>query len=170
PGPRRARGGGASTKRRRRGSRAAECVGRSCPCASLTKPGATCQARGARFAQLRDNRCMKAALRPAVDGALRLDHPGATDAEANRAAVAVARALARGAPAGFLDAIPGARTLLVLFDPEVLTHAAVEELLLRIEPLRQEAEPRAVRLPALYGGKAGPDLDALARRAGLAAD
>jgi len=113
---------------------------------------------------------MKAALRHVVDGAVLLDHPGATDAEANRAAVAVARALARGAPAGFLDAIPGARTLLVLFDPEVLTHAAVEELLLRIEPLRQEAEPRAVRLPALYGGKAGPDLDALARRAGLAAD
>jgi KipI family sensor histidine kinase inhibitor len=112
---------------------------------------------------------MKPALRHVVDGAVLLEYPGAPDAEANRAAVAIAAALARHAPAGLLDAIPGARTLLVLFDPGVLPHAAAEELLLRIEPLRQEVEPRTVRLAALYGGESGPDLEALARRAGLPA-
>src|SRR5207302_2035731 len=45
PGPRRARGAGASGRPRPRGSRAATYVGRGCPCASLSKPGAMCQAR-----------------------------------------------------------------------------------------------------------------------------
>ncbi len=113
---------------------------------------------------------MTPALRHVVDGAVLLEYPGEPDAQANRAAVAVAAALARRRPAGLLDAIPGARTLLLLFDPDVLDHASAEELLLRIEPLEKSAEPRTVRLAALYGADAGPDLDALARRAGLAAD
>ena len=109
-------------------------------------------------------------VRHVVDGAVLLEYPGLADAEANRAAVAVARALARRRPPGLLDAIPGARTLLVLFDPEVLDHASAEELLLRIEPLERSAEPRTVRLAALYGGDAGPDLEALAHRAGVSGE
>ena len=112
---------------------------------------------------------MKPALRHVVDGAVLVEYPGEPDAEANRAAVAIAAALAQRRPAGVLDAVPGARTLLVLFDPEVLDHPAAEELLLRIEPLEKTAEPRTVRFPALYGGEAGPDLEPLARRAGLPA-
>jgi len=113
---------------------------------------------------------MTPALRHVVDGAVLLEYPGEPDAQANRAAVAVAAALARHPPAGLLDAIPGARTLLVLFDPDVLDHASAEELLLRIEPVEKSAEPRTVRLAALYGGEAGPDLAALAHRAGLSAE
>ena len=96
--------------------------------------------------------------------------PGAPDAEANRSAIAIAAALARRPPPGLLDAIPGARTLLLLFDPDLLDHSAAEELLLRIEPLEKSAELRTIRLPALYGGEAGPDLEPLARRAGLSAE
>jgi KipI family sensor histidine kinase inhibitor len=109
-------------------------------------------------------------LRHVVDGAVLLEYPGEPDASANRAAVAVALALARRHPAGLLDAVPGARTLLVLFDPAVLEHAAAEDLLLGIDAVHEEAEPRTVRLVATYGGANGPDLDALARRAGLPTD
>ncbi|MFL5311662.1 MAG: 5-oxoprolinase subunit PxpB, partial [Myxococcales bacterium] len=112
---------------------------------------------------------MTPALRHVVDGAVLVEYPGAPDAEANRAAVAVAAALAERQPPGVLDAIPGARTLLVLFDPDVLDHPAAEELLLGIEPLEKSAGRRTIRLPALYGGEAGPDLEPLARRAGLSA-
>src|SRR6266852_4174567 len=93
--------------------------------------------------------------------------PRAPDAAANRAALALAAVLAQQRHHGMLDAIPGARTLLVLFDPDVLDHPSAEDLLLRIEPVEQSAEPRTVRLPALYGGEAGPDLEPLAHRAGL---
>jgi KipI family sensor histidine kinase inhibitor len=113
---------------------------------------------------------MRPAVRHVVDGAVLLEFPGEPDARANREAVAVAAALARRQPAGLLDAIPGARTLLVLFDPEVLDHPAAEELLLGVEPVERSAEPRTVRLAALYGGEAGPDLKVLAGRAGLPAE
>ncbi len=110
---------------------------------------------------------MTPALRNVVDGAVLLEYPCAPDAAANRAALALAAVLAQQRPHGMLDAIPGARTLLVLFDPDVLDHPSAEDLLLRIEPVEQSAEPRTVRLPALYGGEAGPDLEPLAHRAGL---
>jgi KipI family sensor histidine kinase inhibitor len=113
---------------------------------------------------------MTPALRHVVDGAVLLEYPGAPDAVANRAALALAAVLSQQRPRGMLDAIPGARTLLVLFDPDVLDHRAAEDLLLRIEPREQSAEPRTVRLPALYGGEAGPDLEPLAHRAGLPAE
>src|SRR5438309_809996 len=113
---------------------------------------------------------MTPALRHVVDGAVLVEYPGAPDAEANRSAVAIAAALAERRPPGVLDAIPGARTLLLLFDPDLLDHSAAEELLLRIEPLEKSAELRTIRLPALYGGEAGPDLEPLARRAGLSAE
>ena len=119
--------------------------------------------------QLRDNGGMTLALRHVVDGAILLEYPGEPDGRANRAAVAVAAALARKPAAGLLDAIPGARTLLVLFDPDVLDHASAEEVLRSIEPVERSAEPRTVRLAALYGGEAGPDLDGLAQRAGVTA-
>jgi KipI family sensor histidine kinase inhibitor len=110
------------------------------------------------------------AVRHVVDGAVLLEYPGEPDARANRAAIAVAAALARQRPAGVLDAIPGARTLLVLFDPEALQHATMEDLLLRTEAVEESSEPRTVRILAQYGGEAGPDLESLARRAGLSSD
>ena len=113
---------------------------------------------------------MTPGLRHVVDGAVLVEYPGAPDLEANRAAVAIAAALGQRRPPGLLDAIPGARTLLVLFDPDLLEHASAEELLLGIEPLPKSAEPRIVRLAALYGGEAGTDLAVLSRRAGVPAE
>jgi len=113
---------------------------------------------------------MTPAVRHVVDGAVLVEYPGKPDAEANRASVAIAAALTQRRPTGLLDAIPGARTLLVVFDPDVLDHAAAEELLLRIEPVEENTQPRTVRLPALYGGEAGPDLEPLTRRADLSVE
>jgi KipI family sensor histidine kinase inhibitor len=84
--------------------------------------------------------------------------------------VAIASALAAERPAGFLEAIPGARTLLMLFDPAVLAHERAEELLLGIVPREQRAQPRTITLRAVYGGAHGPDLALLANRAGVPAD
>ncbi|HWE23125.1 MAG TPA: 5-oxoprolinase subunit PxpB [Myxococcales bacterium] len=113
---------------------------------------------------------MGRALRHVVDGAILVEWPGAAGREANAAAVAIAQALAAEPPRGLYDAIPGARTLLVLFAPELLTHRAAEELLARIEPRPGEAQARTVKIATVYGGASGPDLDTLARRAGAGVD
>jgi KipI family sensor histidine kinase inhibitor len=73
----------------------------------------------------------------------------------------MAAALFEVNPAGLLDAVPGACTLLVLFDPERFDRSQLGALRLQ----RQSAPPRTVRLRAKYDGQ---DLDALAVELGLA--
>lgn len=85
-------------------------------------------------------------LRSLSDGAALLEC-------SNAEALALAASLVEQRPDGFLDAVPGARTLLVLFDPdrfdpEPLAHAAADA---------RVRTPRTVRLPTLYDGA---DLDA----------
>ncbi|HYZ90546.1 MAG TPA: 5-oxoprolinase subunit PxpB [Myxococcales bacterium] len=113
---------------------------------------------------------MTPALRHVVDGAVLLEWPGARDDDANAKAVAIAIALTDQRPRGVLDAVPGARTLLVLFDPELIAHQAAEQLLLRIEPAKLQARSRTITLPTVYGGVQGPDLEALAQRARASVD
>src|SRR5206468_11768673 len=110
-------------------------------------------------------------VRDVVDGAILIGYPDADEEEANRRAVAAARGLAARAPAGFLDSVPAARTLLVLFDPGRLAHGHLARALRR--DAKNNAIPRdgrrTLHVPVFYGGQAGPDLEALARDRGLSA-
>ena len=69
---------------------------------------------------------MKASVFGVRDGVLLVDYPEASEEEANRASVSLARRLSGGAAPGILDTIPGARTLLVVFDPARLTRRRLE--------------------------------------------
>ena len=91
-------------------------------------------------------------LRKLCDGAALLSLP-------NQEALDLAAALAEDPPEGLLDAVPGARTLLLLYDPEQLDPDRLD-LSRRSEP----PPPRLVRLPACYDGA---DLDEVARELGL---
>src|SRR4051812_11391106 len=103
-------------------------------------------------------------VRHLADGAILAAHPDLPDAAANRLSRALAAALSRDRPAWLLEAIPAARTLLVLFDPERIAHGDVEDLLRRPAAASDEPAPRTVHLPTCYDG---PDLEVLARGAGL---
>jgi len=91
-------------------------------------------------------------LRKLCDGAALLSLP-------NQEALDLAAALALDPPDGLLDAVPGARTLLLLYDPDQLDPDRLD-LSRRSEP----PPPRVVRLQACYDGA---DLDAVARELGL---
>lgn len=95
-----------------------------------------------------------------ADGAVLLDLP-------NQSALDLAAALAARPPEGFLDAVPGARTLLLLFDPERLHHDKLDEVLQRVGKVARPASPRTVRFPVCYDG---PDLEALARDSSIPAE
>src|SRR4051812_33233276 len=103
-------------------------------------------------------------VRHLADGAILAAHPDLPDAAANRLSRALAAALSRDRPPWLLEAIPAARTLLVLFDPERIAHRDIEELLRRPAAATDEPAPRTVHLPTCYDG---PDLEDLARGAGL---
>src|SRR5712692_4089090 len=105
---------------------------------------------------------MRMATRQVVDGALLVDFPEVSTPEANRLAVAVREHLMVRAVSGFLDAIPGARTLLILFDPLVVAAEDLEQSLPNLSGVSALRQTRAFRIPARYGGELGPDLAALA--------
>jgi KipI family sensor histidine kinase inhibitor len=110
-------------------------------------------------------------LRDVAEGAVLVEYPEHSEEQANKRAVAAARALTRRAPTGFFDAVPGARTLLVVFDPRRLARQRLAEELRRGSRDPESIEPRrTVRIPVFYdsGASTGPDLADLARDAGLA--
>jgi KipI family sensor histidine kinase inhibitor len=106
----------------------------------------------------------RAAFRDVVDGALLVEYPGLDDDAANRAAQALSWALAARAPAGVVDWVPGARTLLVLYEPERVERPGLEDALAQAASAAAPPPTRHLRIPVLYEG---PDLDAVAGRHGF---
>ena len=80
----------------------------------------------------------------------------------NAEALALAAALAADPPDGFLDAVPGAWTLLLLYDPDLL-----DPTQLRLPAPSEAPRPRVVRLKARYDGA---DLEEVARELGISRD
>lgn len=71
---------------------------------------------------------------------------------------------------GVSEVLPGMNNLTVLFDPERLDAAALEQRLLALWPevaAAPKAEARTVEVPVDYGGEHGPDLHEVARHTGL---
>ncbi|HEV8119061.1 MAG TPA: 5-oxoprolinase subunit PxpB, partial [Thermoanaerobaculia bacterium] len=108
-----------------------------------------------------------------AEGAFLVEFPELSEEEANRSAVAAARQLTARRPAGFLDAVPGACTLLVEFDPENANRLrlaeAIEEAMV---PEAGASGRRVLRLPVFYDAdpEVGPDLAELARGASLSVE
>ena len=102
-------------------------------------------------------------LRDVRDGALLVEYPGRSEEEANPAAVSLSRRLRTLSGGAVLDAIPGARTVLVLFDAARISHRRLEEEIARQDPGTRVGEARIFRFPALYDGE---DLLELSRAAG----
>jgi len=99
----------------------------------------------------------------------------AIDPAVNARVHRLARALAARGLEGVLETVPTYRSLLVLFDPLVLTRerlaSEVERLLAATEAGEASGAGRdTVELPVLYGGEFGPDLDFVARHNGLSAE
>ena len=111
-------------------------------------------------------------IRDVAEGAVLVEYPEASEEEANQRAVAVARSLTARAPAGFFDAVPGARNLLVLLDPRRLARERLAEEVRRAggEAERPAESRRMLHVPVFYeaGGENGQDLADIARSAGMA--
>lgn len=95
------------------------------------------------------------------------------DEAANRRVIALARSLGEAPLAGVIEWVPTYRSLLVRYDPEQVRGDALEAALLeRYAELPQSmaGEGRLWRLPVVYGGAAGQDLDELARMKDMTTD
>ncbi len=94
--------------------------------------------------------------------------------EAVNARVHQLAAAARALGPAVREVVPTYRSLLLLFDPLRLPRARlvrkVEALLAGLDRPGAAAGGRVVRIPVAYGGAFGPDLDLVARHAGLSED
>ena len=110
---------------------------------------------------------MRARVRDLTEGAVLVEYPEAGEQEANGLAIAASRRLASEKPAGFLDSVPGARTLLVLFDPRLLDRERLARGLAREKTPGGAAASRLLTIPVFYGGEAAVDLAELSRAASM---
>ena len=106
------------------------------------------------------------------DAALTLEFGQSIDAAVSRRVTAAAAALRRLPLAGITDLVPTWRSLTVHFDPLRLPRRELAEILLTLPGQAEEAEAtaRSWRLPVVFGGEYGPDLDAVAAATGRSAE
>ncbi len=93
--------------------------------------------------------------------------------ECNRRVHSLHRAIARESLPGIVDIIPTYRSLLVEYDAAQFTYADMKECLVDIRGGATEVPQDAstvVHVPVLYGGEHGPDLESVARNAGMSTD
>lgn len=111
-------------------------------------------------------------LVPASDASLLAVLADAPSAEATAAVLALRAALAARPPRGLVDLRPAYASLLVVFDPRTTTHGEVAREVTPLLPrpgLALGPPTRTVEVPVCYGAECAPDLDGVARTAGLSA-
>lgn len=96
----------------------------------------------------------------------------AIDPAVNARVHRLAAALQQQAVAGVRELVPSYRSLLILFDPLLLSRSVLQGLVTGLVRADGVAEPsreagRLIRLPVCYGGDFGPDLDFVASHNGL---
>jgi KipI family sensor histidine kinase inhibitor len=109
-------------------------------------------------------------LRAVGDRGLLVEFADELSVEINARVRALGHAL-HGVP-GVVEIVPTLRSLLIILDPLRADRARIADDAMRLaEQLPREAGSRGslIELPVVYGGDAGPDLDALAHRRGVTA-
>ncbi|MGE0591438.1 MAG: 5-oxoprolinase subunit PxpB [Vicinamibacterales bacterium] len=108
-----------------------------------------------------------ASLRPAGDAALLLQFPAHIDEATSARAVAVAAQVRAASLPGVRDVVPTYRSVAVHVDPLVADLRRVEDVLQAAGERAAPAPGRRLDVPVAYGGRDGPDVDAVAAWAGL---
>lgn len=92
------------------------------------------------------------------------------DPAVNRRVKQLHRIIARERPHGVVETVPAYASLLVVFDPLQASPEALKRLIVGLcdfEDAGPIEDRTVVEIPVVYGGEAGPDLDAVAGHHGL---
>jgi len=107
---------------------------------------------------------------PAGDEGLLIEFGNEIHVEMHQRVYAITRALEEAAFQGIEEIIPSYRSLLVAYNPRVISFKDLTRRLRRFErslPYGEAPKHRRVEIPTLYGGEFGPDLDFVAGHTGL---
>jgi len=104
------------------------------------------------------------------DTALTVELGDRVDLDVNRRARVLSEALSSARIPGIVEVISAFCSFTVVYDPAAIKAGEIAEAILRIHGSgvsREEAPTRLIRVPVIYGGEYGPDLDSVAEYAGL---
>lgn len=89
--------------------------------------------------------------------------------ETNLKVKALYQQLRESLPQGVRSLIPSYNSLCIYFDKKILNHSQLEGhiMALNMEGTEHSPQGRLIRIPVLYGGNFGPDLEEMARFHGL---
>jgi inhibitor of KinA len=107
---------------------------------------------------------------PMGDSAILVEYGREIDPEVNRRVQALARLLEADGRAGVGEAVAGYSTLTVHYDSMRIANKEILTWMQECVARAGEAalpEPQRVEIPVVYGGEHGPDLEFVARHAGL---
>jgi KipI family sensor histidine kinase inhibitor len=104
-------------------------------------------------------------LLPSGDSAITVEFSQNIDDAASQRVLALDRVLAREPVAGVSETVPTYRSLLVHYDPEQIDFDALGEKLTSLaqQPVPPTAKTRRWRIPVVYGGEHGIDLEDVAK-------
>ncbi len=100
------------------------------------------------------------------DLGLLLEFGGEISQEISEKVRRMALAIQAEAMEGIVETVPTYRSLLIVYNPMILPIEGLKKRLARIEEGLQQTplpEPRLTRIPVVYGGVYGPDLEEVAR-------
>jgi KipI family sensor histidine kinase inhibitor len=108
-------------------------------------------------------------LLPCGDAAVSVEFGTGIDPATSARVLALDAALNAGRLSGLIETVPTYRSLMVQFDPLLFDYQAFEQHVRELAPtLDATPKPgRRWRVPVVYGGSFGIDLDAVAERRGL---
>lgn len=107
---------------------------------------------------------------PAGDLALVVELGNAISPEINRKVRSLTDALEEGSIPGVFDFLPTYRSVLVYYDPLMVTSVEVRDSILQLLESAETADTETrhiVHIPTLYGGDMGPDIAFVAERNGI---
>lgn len=115
----------------------------------------------------------RAAFLTAGDCAVVIEYGDSIDEATNRRVRLLAAALSLRADPGIVEIVPTYRSLMVHYDPLLVSRPGVEAIVLEAEQHLADVvlpRPRVIEIPTVYGGACGPDLDDVAAWAGMPVD
>lgn len=109
----------------------------------------------------------------AGDSALLIEFGKEIDPETNRKITALVQLMREQHIEGIVDVIPAFCSLLINYDPRVLSYEELKERmehLLKMETKTEATRKRIFEIPVCYGGGYGPDIENIAEHAGLSVE
>jgi KipI family sensor histidine kinase inhibitor len=109
---------------------------------------------------------------PSGDAAITVEFSRTIDEQANRRVLALDKLIAAAAVAGVTETVPTYRSLLVHYDPLQIGFETLGERLtdLALQPLPEAKAVRRWKIPVVYGGENGIDLEDVAKALNITPD